>query len=350
MIPTEGVYIELRSDEPERLAAFYERLFGLERETGAGVVLSSPRLTLAIKPSLGEAPEEGGVVFGFRVPDGSDPSSLRASAIADGAVMLSESKRDNLATLSCQDPDGNVFVLVAVQPSVGAEAAPAVRVVSPPVIDAPVAARPAAPSVTPAPSPPPSAAVPRASAVVPRPTVPPAGNRPTRREVDRLRDMDRLASMAESIAGLSTPFSEDDPSHVMDRMRAKIPVVTEAELRAREADAELRAREKQAAVDDLLSQYRSQVRGESTPPSPSVSPVEPPPVAPSPVAQAAPPPVVSPAPKIDDDPVLADLDSPHTLGPSTVGSSDEIDPIQSEAPRTLGRSRAYDDDEDVSAS
>lgn len=336
MIPTEGVYIELRSDEPERLAAFYERLFGLQRMTGAGVVLSSPRLTLAIKPSLGEAPEEGGVVFGFRVPDGSDPSELRASAIADGAVMLSESKRDNLATLSCQDPDGNVFVLVAVQPSIGVETAPAVRVVSP-VIDAPSVAPPASPQT--------SAAVPRPSATVARPSATAAGNRPTRRDVDRLRDMDRLASMAESIAGLSTPFSEDDPSHVMDRMRAKIPVVTEAELRAREADDEMRAREKQAAVDDLLSQYRSQVRGEAAPPVPPAhaeTPVTPPAVPP-----VATPPVVAPPPRIDDDPVLADLDSPHTLGPSTGPPTDDADPIQAETPRTLGRSRAYDEDEDA---
>ena len=340
MIPTEGVYIELRSDEPERLAAFYERLFGLNRTTGAGVVLSSPRLTLVIKPSLGEAPEEGGVVFGFRVPDGSDPSELRASAIADGAVMLSESKRDNLATLSCQDPDGNVFVLVAVQPSVGAESAPAVRAVSPPVIDAP--------AVAPPESSPTSAAVPRQSGAVPPRSAPTAGNRPTRRDVDRLRDMDRLASMAESIAGLSTPFSEDDPSHVMDRMRAKIPVVTEAELRAREADAEMQARAKQAAVDDLLSQYRSQVRGEPSPPGTSVSPVEPPPVTISPAVQpATTSAVIVPAPQIDDDPVLADLDSPHTLGPSTGTATDETDPIQAETPRTLGRSRAYDEDEDA---
>lgn len=343
MIPTEGVYIELRSDDPERLAAFYERLFGLQRTTGTGVVLTGPRLILAIKPSLGEAPEEGGVVFGFRVPDGSDPSELRASAIADGAVMLSESKRDNLATLSCQDPDGNVFVLVAVQPSIGVETAPAVRVVSPPVIDVPAAAIPKAPPATP----PPSVAVPPQSGAVPRPSAPAAGNRPTRRDVDRLRDMDRLASMAESIAGLSTPFSEDDPSHVMNRMRAKIPVVTEAELRAREADAEMRAREKQAAVDDLLSQYRSQVRGEAVvppvPPAPAPASV-PPPAAVPPVT---PSPVVAPSPRIDDDPVLADLDSPHTLGPSTGTPTDDADPIQVETPRTLGRSRAYDEDEDT---
>lgn len=331
MISTEGVYIELRSDAPERLATFYERLLGLRRVAGNAVVLSGTGLTLAIKPGLGEAPEEGGVVFGFRVPDGSDPSVLRASAVAEGAVVLSESKRDNLATLGCQDPDGNVFVLVAVQPSVGVEAAPAVRVVSPPVVDAPAAKPPAGP--------PPSI-------VTPRPVAPPAGNRPTRRDVDRLRDMDRLASMAESIAGLSTPFSEDDPAHVMDRMRAKIPVVSEAELRALEADAEMKAREKQAAVDDMLSQYRSQLREDPLPPTTPTSP----PVAPSEsVPAAAAPPVVAPSPSISDDPVLADLDSPHTLGPSSAGPADETDPIQAESPRTLGRSRVYDEDDDATA-
>ncbi len=333
MISTEGVYIELRSDAPERLATFYERLLGLRRVAGTAVVLSGTGLTLAIKPGLGEAPEEGGVVFGFRVPDGSDPSVLRASAMAEGAVVLSESKRDNLATLGCQDPDGNIFVLVAAQPSVGVEAAPAVRVVSPPVVEAPASKPPAVP--------PPSIAT-------PRPVAPPAGTRPTRRDVDRLRDMDRLASMAESIAGLSTPFSEDDPAHVMDRMRSKIPVVSEAELRALEADAEMKAREKQAAVDDLLSQYRSQLREDPAPAAPQTSPSPPP--APSenaPIVTA--PPAVAPSPSISDDPVLADLDSPHTLGPSAASPTDETDPIQAESPRTLGRSRVYDEDEDATA-
>ncbi len=124
MIATDGVYIELRSDAPERLATFYERLVGLARTTGPGVVLAGAGVTLAIKPSLGEASEDGGAVFGFRVPNGADPSAVRAAAIAGGAVVLSESKRDGIATLSCQDPDGNAFVIVAMLPSVGIETAP----------------------------------------------------------------------------------------------------------------------------------------------------------------------------------------------------------------------------------
>lgn len=147
--------------------------------------------------------------------------------------------------------------------------------------------------------------------------------------------------MAESIAGLDMPFSEDDPAHVMDRMRSKIPVVSEAEIRAREADAEMRAREKQAAVDDLLSQYRAQLRPDQASPSPPESNATNAPTAPATGAPASPTIASS-------DPEIAELDAPHTLGPSSKTAIDESDPIGTEAPRTLGRSSAYDDDEPTS--
>lgn len=331
MIPITGVYIELRSGSPDRLAAFYERLGGLQRDPGPGVVLRGPGLTLSIKPSLDDAAEDGSTIFGFRVPDGEDPSALRAAAVAAGAVLLSESKREGLATLSCQDPDGNPFVIVAALPSVGVETAPAIITPSPSVVSPAASAPPVAAPASGPPSTVPTASVPA-----------PASNRPTRREYDRLRDMDRLASMAESIAGLDMAFTEDDPAHVMDRMRSKIPFVSEAEMRAREADAEMRAREKQTAVDDMLSQYRAQVTG---------SPAAPPPASPE---TQIPAPAVLPIPETaqpdEPDPVLEDLSTPHTLGPSAGVSTDEPDPIQADAPRTLGRSRAYDGDDELPSS
>lgn len=148
--------------------------------------------------------------------------------------------------------------------------------------------------------------------------------------------MERLASMQESIAGLNMAFEDDDPAAVMDRMRSKIPVVSEAELRAREADAATRAREREAAVDDMLAQYRAQLRGDAPAPQPPAAP-QPPPVAPSeaPLPPAAPvsepPPAPVPAP---------------TLAPSIETSAhQEEDEIRYGQPRTLGRSRSVDDED-----
>lgn len=326
MITTTGVYIELRSEAPERLAAFYERLAGLSRVAGEGVVLSGPGLTLAIKPGPGVSEEDATTVFGFCVREGSDPSRIRAAALEAGAVLLSESKREGLATLGCQDPDGNSFLIVAALPAVGAESAPAIadpvpsatagRQSPPATVSKPASASPAPPVVTPA-------------ATRNSPPV-----KPTRRDVDRLRDMDRLASMAESIAGLGMAFSEDDPAHVMDRMRSKIPAASEAELHAREADAQMLEHQKRAAVDDLLAQYRAQLDGDSEP---------------QPVSRTSPPPPAAAA-RPDQDPVIADLAAPHTLGPAPNPAADDSDPMQADSPRTLGRSKAYDDEDEPTAS
>ena len=263
MISTDGVYIELAAEDPERLASFYERLVGVTRlDTGGGGVLLGGRgVLLRIKPALDE-PADGGAVFGFELPPDADLAACRAEAVAAGAVVLSESKRGPARLLACQDPAGNEFVL-AIRAAIVPEAPPRDALV--PVAQVPRAAEP-----------PLAAARPSA----PRPTV-------TRRDMDRLRDVERLAAMQEAIAGLDVPFSTSDPAAVLSDMKQKLGSVPSIDDEAMRADAELRARERQAAAEELLARYRAQIATpEPGPPEPATSPETP--VADEPDAISAP--------------------------------------------------------------
>jgi predicted enzyme related to lactoylglutathione lyase len=275
MIAIEGAYIELHAEDPERLATFYERLVGLERlETvGGSIALGRGGLIVRIKPALDD-PTDASAVFGFELPANADFAACREEAVAAGAVVLSESKRGAMRLLACQDPAGNEFVLM-----VRSVEAPLEALVPIPRD----AARDAAPDVAP-PAAPPLSTAPR---------------RVTRRDVDQLRDMERLAAMQEAIAGLAVPFTPDDPATVISEMQSKIGPVDAHDAKVAEADALLRAREREAAVDDMLARYRAQV---------------------APPEEAPPRPVDAPKPATDDD-------------------------VERELPRTLGRSQRKDDDE-----
>lgn len=248
MIRFDAAYIEIEGEDPERLAGFYERLFGLAREgtSPEGVVLAGSGLRLRVRRTLVAEPRAGGAAFGFVLAADTPPDAARDDAVAAGAIVLSESKREGAYSLVCQDPAGNEFTFVA--RAAGAESAALARVERPA----------AAPAASPAGS----------EAV--RPAPPPRAV--TRRDWDRLHDEARLAAMKESIAGLDMAFTPDDPAGVLDEMRAKIGAVpTESELDA--ADELMRAREREAAVDEALRRYQSALREE--PPAPPARSGEP---------------------------------------------------------------------------
>ena len=284
MIRIDGILAELQADDVEALAGFYERAFGFERrETRAGsATLASGAVYLSIVPRVDQAPEQPPVSLAFG-PD-TDLDALRDQVTAAGAIVLSESKRDGSMRLLCQDPAGNDLVLTQ---------RPAVR-----ALVAPESASGSEPGVE-------GSQIPSAPRVAP----PSSGRRITRRDVDMLRDSERLASMKEAIAGLGAAFDPSDPAAIMDEMRAKIPPVDEAAAERARADAEVRAHARQKEADEMLERYRSTILGDTAP-----LPERPPSVVESAAPQAV-----------------------------TANADDDTDELAREIPRTLGRSSDGDD-------
>jgi len=295
MISFEAIVIELESERPDQLAVFYERLFGLNRaaESAGSVRLARPGLQVHIRLAL-DADEPRDVSFGVLVGPDADIAALREEAIAAGAVVLSESKRDGGHALTCQDPSGNEFTISRL---VAAEAGSQQSLV-PVTADGPRDAAPATPATPETP--------------LPATRQAPTQGGITRRAVDMLLDKERIAKMQETIAGLHQAFAPDDPAAVLDEMRAKIPA-SAIDQAAAEADAIMRAKEREAAAVDLLAQYKRQVTGgvEAPPPEPSAP-------APTNVQPQNSQPAASPAPADDD-----------TVGirpkPRTLGRADEKD-------------------------
>jgi hypothetical protein len=237
----DGVFIELVAADPDRLATFYERLASLERTatpTGT-VLLRGPGVTLAIRRGADPEPDarNEGPVVGFVVSG--EPQRLRDELAASGAVVLSESKREGQMTLHCCDPVGNEFAVYAAADATPTPDGPSALVVaqrrSGDHVDPPAAAQ--AP-----------------------PQRPSAQPRITRRDVDRLRDMERLAQMQEAIAGLHVGFTPDDPGGILDEMRAKVgPGFSTHE--AEERDALLRVEQREAEAESLLERYKREAHG-----------------------------------------------------------------------------------------
>jgi phage shock protein A len=69
-----------------------------------------------------------------------------------------------------------------------------------------------------------------------------------------------LTRMQETLAGVQSPFSANDPSGVIDEMRAKISRNRglQPDLNVADADRELEKHTKAVQVDDLLARYKSQ--------------------------------------------------------------------------------------------
>jgi predicted enzyme related to lactoylglutathione lyase len=237
----DGVYIELVSADPERLAGFYERLAGLERAplTGHAVFLQGGGLTLAIRRGDEVAPDSqsDGPVVGFLVSS-ADLDSLRDELAAVGAVVLSESKREARRTFHCCDPSGNEFAILV---PIDEAAAPVNRealVVVPREAAGGERTTPENPTLSPPISPP------RAQV--------------TRRDIDRLRDLERLAAMQEAIAGLHVGFTPGDPAAVVDEMRDRL-AGDPTQARLAEHDALLRAQQRAADAESLLARYKREI-------------------------------------------------------------------------------------------
>jgi hypothetical protein len=230
-------FIELQSEEPERLASFYERLLGLQREAAGGAItLRCTDLRVVIRKGRRavQLDEGGTTLFGFTLAAGERLSAVREAAGAAGAVILSETRREDRETLTLVDPDGNEFVITGAAQEASSEIAP----VAPQLKPAPV-------SDLRAPS-----------------------GRPTRRDWDRLRDEERLASMKETIAGLDVGFSATDPASIMNDMKARLGSLLDGKtLERAEAERRREAEERAARADDLLQRYKQELAGAPAPPS-----------------------------------------------------------------------------------
>lgn len=78
-----------------------------------------------------------------------------------------------------------------------------------------------------------------------------------------------IASMQENIAGLSASFSTDNPASVIDEMKNKIGFrspASELDLAEHDLVAEAEQSLKQTEVENLLSTYKREIRGDEEPP------------------------------------------------------------------------------------
>lgn len=114
-----------------------------------------------------------------------------------------------------------------------------------------------------------------------------------------------LTEMRENIAGLNMGFDANDPASTIDEMRSRLRVSPYSDTAARvaEADLEMEQQQRKAQVDDLLSQYKSQMNAPLDPPVEARPPASP---------AATNPSAATPANKIDDE----GAEQPKSLGRS----------------------------------
>lgn len=102
-------HLAIKTKSPERLAAFYEQVFGLKRirsESGGAIYMSDGYLTLALLRNRGEATPSGINHFGFHVDD--------LTAVEEGLKKFEEPLVQRpanrpYAEYRAMDPDGNLF-------------------------------------------------------------------------------------------------------------------------------------------------------------------------------------------------------------------------------------------------
>ena len=102
-------HLAIKTKSPERLAAFYEEVFGLQRirsEPGGAIYMSDGYLTLALLRNRGEATPSGINHFGFQVDD--------LTTIEQGLKKFDEPLAQRpanrpYAEYRAMDPDGNLF-------------------------------------------------------------------------------------------------------------------------------------------------------------------------------------------------------------------------------------------------
>jgi len=102
-------HLAIKTKSPERLAAFYEEVFGLKRirsEKGGAIYMSDGYLTLALLRNRGEATPSGINHFGFHVDD-----VKAVEQKLKGFEEPLEQRPGNrpYAEYRAMDPDGNLF-------------------------------------------------------------------------------------------------------------------------------------------------------------------------------------------------------------------------------------------------
>jgi len=102
-------HLAIKTKSPERLAAFYEEVFGLKRihgEKGGAIYMSDGYLTLALLRNRGEATPSGINHFGFHVENIEDVDQKLKTF--DEPLVQRPANRP-FAEYRAMDPDGNLF-------------------------------------------------------------------------------------------------------------------------------------------------------------------------------------------------------------------------------------------------
>jgi catechol 2,3-dioxygenase-like lactoylglutathione lyase family enzyme len=102
-------HLAIKTKSPERLAKFYEEVFGLKRihgEKGGAIYMSDGYLTLALLRNRGEATPSGINHFGFKVDDIKDTEEKLKKF--DEPLETRPATRP-YAEYRAMDPDGNLF-------------------------------------------------------------------------------------------------------------------------------------------------------------------------------------------------------------------------------------------------
>ncbi len=102
-------HLAIKTKNPERLAGFYENVFGLKRirsEPGGAIYMSDGYLTLALLRNRGEATPSGINHFGFQVDDLAEIES-RLQELEEPLVQRPANRP--YAEYRAMDPDGNLF-------------------------------------------------------------------------------------------------------------------------------------------------------------------------------------------------------------------------------------------------
>ena len=102
-------HLAIKTKSPERLAAFYEEVFGLKRirsEKGGAIYMSDGYLTLALLRNRGEAAPSGINDFGFHV-DGIEDVEEKLKKFEEPLEQRPSNRP--FAEYRAMDPDGNLF-------------------------------------------------------------------------------------------------------------------------------------------------------------------------------------------------------------------------------------------------
>jgi catechol 2,3-dioxygenase-like lactoylglutathione lyase family enzyme len=102
-------HLAIKTKSPERLAAFYEEVFGMKRirsEKGGAIYMSDGYLTLALLRNRGEATPSGINHFGFHA-DSIEDVERKLKAFEEPLVQRPANRP--YAEYRAMDPDGNLF-------------------------------------------------------------------------------------------------------------------------------------------------------------------------------------------------------------------------------------------------